>query len=66
MDLMSPRKSDRAPEQLPPEQIVAVAMVAAVRNVLGSALDEDVTEHLGREKNQAESSRVPSNVRNGS
>jgi len=35
------------------------------RNVLETALNEEVTEHLGHEKNRAEPGRRSSNVRNG-
>ncbi|WP_432705869.1 IS256 family transposase, partial [Amycolatopsis taiwanensis] len=35
------------------------------KNVLETALDEEMTEHLGHEKNQAESGRESRNVRNG-
>ena len=36
------------------------------KNVLETALNEEMTEHLGHEKNQAESDRESTNVRNGS
>jgi putative transposase len=36
------------------------------RNVLETALDEEMTEHLGHAKNQAEPGRESTNVRNGS
>ena len=36
------------------------------KNVLETALNEEMTEHLGHEKNQAEPSRESTNVRNGS
>ncbi len=36
------------------------------RNVLETALDEEMTEHLGHEKNQADPGRESTNVRNGS
>lgn len=36
------------------------------KNVLETALREEMTEHLGHEKNQAESGRESTNVRNGS
>src|SRR3954466_14495574 len=36
------------------------------RNVLETALNEEMTEHLGHEKNQAKSGRESANVRNGS
>ena len=36
------------------------------KNVLETALAEEVTEHLGHEKNRAESDRESTNVRNGS
>src|SRR3954464_12514875 len=35
------------------------------KNVLETALNEEMTEHLGHEKNQAEDSRGSTNVRNG-
>jgi transposase-like protein len=35
------------------------------RNVLETALNEELTEHLGHEKNRAEPGRRPANVRNG-
>ena len=35
------------------------------RNVLEAALNEEMTEHLGYEKNHAEPGREPGNVRNG-
>ncbi|MFD2422656.1 IS256 family transposase [Amycolatopsis pigmentata] len=35
------------------------------RNVLETALNEEMTEHLGHEKNQAEPDRESTNVRNG-
>jgi putative transposase len=35
------------------------------KNVLETALNEEMTEHLGHEKNQAEASRGSTNVRNG-
>jgi hypothetical protein len=68
-DLVSPRKSDRKPAQLSPEQVAAAAMVAEAKarglaltgpdgllklftkNVLETALAEEMTEHLGHEKN---------------
>lgn len=83
-DVVSPRKSDRKPAQLSPEQAAAAAMVAEAKarglaltgpdgllklftkNVLETALREEMTEHLGHEKNQAESGRESTNVRNGS
>src|SRR5215210_7208803 len=36
------------------------------KNVLETALNEELTEHLGHEKNQAEAGRESTNVRNGS
>lgn len=36
------------------------------KNVLETALNEEMTEHLGHEKNQAEPDRESTNVRNGS
>jgi putative transposase len=36
------------------------------KNVLETALSEEMTEHLGHEKNRAESDRESTNVRNGS
>src|SRR6185503_5542014 len=36
------------------------------KNVLETALNEEMTEHLGHEKNQAELGRESTNVRNGS
>src|SRR5512142_1906520 len=36
------------------------------KNVLETALNEEITEHLGYEKNRAEPAREPGNVRNGS
>lgn len=35
------------------------------KNVLETALSEEMTEHLGHEKNQAEAGRESTNVRNG-
>ena len=35
------------------------------KNVLETALNEEMTEHLGHEKNQAEAGRASGNVRNG-
>ena len=35
------------------------------KNVLETALNEEITEHLGYEKNRAEPDRQPANVRNG-
>src|SRR5215471_17710637 len=35
------------------------------KNVLETALNEEMTEHLGHEKNRAEPERESSNVRNG-
>src|SRR5690348_1504773 len=35
------------------------------KNVLETALNEEITEHLGHEKNQAEPGRQTANVRNG-
>src|SRR6266536_4488774 len=35
------------------------------KNVLETALNEEITEHLGYEKHQAEPGREPANVRNG-
>ena len=35
------------------------------KNVLETALNEEMTEHLGHEKNQAEPGRDATNVRNG-
>src|SRR3954454_16470892 len=35
------------------------------KNVLETALNEEMTEHLGHEKNRAEEGRGSSNVRNG-
>lgn len=35
------------------------------KNVLETALNEEMTEHLGHEKNQAEPGRESTNVRNG-
>src|SRR5690349_6231288 len=36
------------------------------KNVLETALNEEMTEHLGHEKNQAEPDRESRNIRNGS
>src|SRR5881394_3640099 len=36
------------------------------KNVLETALNEEMTEHVGHEKNRAESGRESANVRNGS
>src|SRR5919205_299161 len=36
------------------------------KNVLETALNEEMTEHIGHEKNQAEAGRESTNVRNGS
>ena len=36
------------------------------KNVLETALNEEMTEHLGHEKNQADPARESTNVRNGS
>jgi len=36
------------------------------KTVLETALNEEMTEHLGHEKNQAEPGRESTNVRNGS
>src|SRR4029453_9760176 len=36
------------------------------KNVLETALNEELTEHLGHEKNQVEAGRDSTNVRNGS
>ena len=36
------------------------------KNVLETALNEEMTEHLGHEKNRAGPRRVSTNVRNGS
>jgi transposase-like protein len=36
------------------------------KNVLETALNEEMTEHLGHEKNHAEAGRESTNVRNGS
>src|SRR5690349_23821689 len=35
------------------------------KNVLETALNEEMTEHLGHEKNQADEGRESTNVRNG-
>jgi len=35
------------------------------KNVLETALNEEMTEHLGHEKNQVEAGRESTNVRNG-
>src|SRR6187431_3525843 len=35
------------------------------KNLLETALNEEMTEHLGHEKNQAEEGRESTNVRNG-
>src|SRR5688572_22858729 len=35
------------------------------KNVLEAALNEEMTEHLGHEKNQADEARESTNVRNG-
>jgi putative transposase len=35
------------------------------KSVLETALNEEITEHLGYEKNRAEPGRQPANVRNG-
>src|SRR3979490_176061 len=35
------------------------------KNVLETALNEEMTEHLGHEKNRAEAGREPTNVGNG-
>jgi transposase-like protein len=35
------------------------------KNVLETALNEEMTEHLGHEKNQAEADRETTNIRNG-
>jgi transposase-like protein len=36
------------------------------KSVLETALNEEMTDHLGHEKNQADSDRDSTNVRNGS
>jgi putative transposase len=80
-DLVGPGKSDRKPaRELSAEQAAAAAMVveaegqrlgvdwptdAVQQECAGTALDEEMTEHLGHEKNQAEPERGSRNVRNG-
>ncbi len=79
-DLVSPRKSESKPaRELSPEQAAAAAMVAEAkaRGLLltgpdgllklftKTALNEEMTEHLGHEKNQADPDRESTYVRNG-
>src|ERR671939_671765 len=68
-NVVSPRrKTDGDGRQLSPEQAAAAAMVAEAkaRGLELTALNEEMTEHLGHEKNQAEAGRESTNVRNGS
>lgn len=74
-------KSDRtlSPEQAAVAEMVAMAkdkgldltgpdglLKLFTKNVLETALNEELTEHLGHEKNRADSGRDSANVRNGS
>lgn len=78
----SRKKIEGDRQQLSPEQAAAMVAEAKARgweltgpngllklftkNVLEAALNEEVTEHLGHEKSQAELGRESMNVRNGS
>lgn len=68
-----------SPEQAAAAQMVADAKVRGLaltgpdgllkvftKNVLEAALNEEMTEHLGHEKNRTEDGRTSTNVRNGS
>jgi transposase-like protein len=68
-----------SPEQAAAAQMVADAKVRGLaltgpdgllkvftKNVLEAALNEEMTEHLGHDKNRAEDGRTSTNVRNGS
>lgn len=76
----SDRKPARelSPEQAPATAMVAEAKARGLaltgpdgllklftKNVLETALNEEMTEHLGHEKNQVEPDRESTNVRNG-
>ena len=80
-DPVSPRKSETelSPEQAAAAAMVAEARQRGLeltgphgllklftKNVLDAALNEELTEHLGHEKNRAEPDRDSTNVRNGS
>ena len=80
-DLVSPRKTEieLSPEQAAAAAMVAEARQRGLeltgphgllklftKNVLEAALNEELTEHLGHEKNRAEPDRDSTNVRNGS
>lgn len=82
LDVMSPKKhqnDERSVEAAAAAELVRLAKEQGLaltgpegllkqftKNVLETALNEELTEHLGHEKHQAESGRESGNVRNGS
>jgi len=47
------------------DAVLAETLKLFTKNVLETALGEEMTEHLGHEKNRAEAARESTNVRNG-
>jgi len=81
LDAVSPKKyqtDDRSAEAAAAAELVRIAKEQGLaltgpdgllklftKNVLETALNEELTEHLGHEKNRADPDRGPGNIRNG-
>jgi putative transposase len=77
-DMPSKKKPDPSAEEIAAKELVRLAQEQGLsltgpdgllkqftKNVLETALNEEMTEHLGHEKNRADSGRDSSNIRNG-
>ena len=77
-DMTAKKKAEASAEELAAKELVAYAKAQGLsltgpegllkqftKNVLETALNEEMTEHLGHEKNRAAEGRESSNVRNG-
>ena len=79
LDVVSSKKSEPSAEETAAKELVRLAKEQGLsltgpdgllkqftKSVLETALNEEMTEHLGHEKNRADPGRDGSNVRNGS
>ena len=79
LDAVKKTKAEPSPEETAAKELVRLAAEQGLsltgpdgllkqftKTVLETALNEEMTKHLGHEKNQADPDRGSSNVRNGS
>ena len=77
-DMAAKKKPELSAEELAAQELVRLAREQGLsltgpdgllkqftKNVLETALNEEMTDHLGHEKNRAEPGRDSTNVRNG-